>query len=189
MSISLRWVTHYRRKKSRRLVREKREVSCYAPFFVVVCTIDFLTSFNFCPGWLCYFKWLFIPVWREIHRWKISPVTSWQLTNKRLRVSAWHNLRSSRNTPVFDFFPRKFITWFKSIQVKQVDRRDFVARFVATSLKLASRNYERSTCNKFFLYLWLVHVSFLPRAWLTSCQRKVTVFAFNVTIGEILMFE
>ena len=156
MSISLRWVTHYRRKKSRRLVREKREVSCYAPFFVVVCTIDFRTSFNFCPGWLCYFKWLFIPVWHEIHRSKISPVTSWQLTNKRLRVSAWHNLRSSTNTPVFDFFPREFITWFKSIQVKQVDRRDFVARFVATSLKLASRNYERSACNKFFVFMVFV---------------------------------
>ena len=116
---------------------------------VVVCTLDFLKSFNFCLGWLCHFKGLFTPVGREIHRSKIATVTSWQLTNRRLRVSAWRNLRTSRNTSVFAFFPRKSTTCFKSIPVKQVDRRDFVARFVATSLKLASRNYERSTCSKF----------------------------------------
>ena len=36
----------------------------------------------FFPGWLCHFKGLVIPVWREIHRSKILPVTSRQLTNR-----------------------------------------------------------------------------------------------------------
>ena len=43
---------------------------------VVVCTLDFLKSFNFCLGWLCHFKGLFTPVGREIHRSKIATVTS-----------------------------------------------------------------------------------------------------------------
>ena len=41
-------------------------------FVVVVCTLDFLKSFNFCPGWLCHFKRLFTPVGREIHRSKLQ---------------------------------------------------------------------------------------------------------------------
>ena len=129
--------------------RAREKTLWYPRLLFVVCTLDFLKSFYFCPGWLCHFKGLFTPVGREIHRSKIATVTSWQLTNRRLRVSAWRNLRTSRNTSVFAFFPRKSTTCFKSIPVKQVDRRDFVARFVATSLKLASRNYERSTCSKF----------------------------------------
>ena len=133
------------------------------------CTLDFLKSFYFCPGWLCHFKGLFTPVGREIHRTKIATVTSWQLTNRRLRVSAWRNLRTSRNISVFAFFPRKSTTCFKSIPVKQVDRRDFVARFVATSLKLASRNNESSTCNKFFcIYGWCMSASYQVHDWLAA---------------------
>ena len=44
--------------------------------------LDFLSPLFFFPGCLCHFKGLFIPVWREIHRSKILPVTSWQLTNR-----------------------------------------------------------------------------------------------------------
>ena len=40
--------------------------------------LDILKVLYFFPGWLCHFKGLFIPVWREIHRSKIPPVTSWQ---------------------------------------------------------------------------------------------------------------
>ena len=36
------------------------------------CTLDFLKSFYFCPGWLCHFKGLFTPVGREIHRSKLQ---------------------------------------------------------------------------------------------------------------------
>ena len=50
--------------------REKKKP--LVPKVVVVCTFDFLKSFNFCPGWLCHFKGLFTPVGREIHRSKLQ---------------------------------------------------------------------------------------------------------------------
>ena len=48
--------------------------------------VDFLkVLLNFFSGaqLVALLKGLFIPVWRQIHRSKIQPVTSWQLTNSR----------------------------------------------------------------------------------------------------------
>ena len=66
-------------------------VSLLAPLYIMLTCIyarlgwslridvDFLKVFS----WLVMpFKGLFIPVWREIFRSKILPVTSWQLTNR-----------------------------------------------------------------------------------------------------------
>ena len=51
-------------------------------------SLDFLkVLYYFFPGWLCHFKGLFIPVWREIHRSKMLPLTSWQLTNRSFSLS------------------------------------------------------------------------------------------------------
>ena len=79
--------------------------------------LDFIKGLYFFPGWLCNFKELFIPVWREIHRSKILPVTSWQLTNRTVSDIS----RRSRHSIVNLFFSREFIIWFKSMQTKQVD--------------------------------------------------------------------
>ena len=79
--------------------------------------LDFIKGLYFFPGWLCNFKELFIPVWREIHRSKILPVTSWQLTNRTVSDIS----RRSRHSIVNLFFSREFIIWFNSMQTKQVD--------------------------------------------------------------------
>ena len=62
--------------------------------------LDFIKGLYFFPGWLCNFKELFIPVWREIHRSKILPVTSWQLTNRTVSDIS----RRSRHSIVNLFF-------------------------------------------------------------------------------------
>ena len=79
--------------------------------------LDFIKGLYFFPSWLCNFKELFIPVWREIHRSKILPVTSWQLTNRTVSDIS----RRSRHSIVNLFFSGEFIIWFKSMQTKQVD--------------------------------------------------------------------
>ena len=80
--------------------------------------LDLIKGLYFFPGWLCNFKELFIPGWREIHRSKILPVTSWQLTNRTVSDIS----RRSRHSIVnLFFFSREFIIWFKSMQTKQVD--------------------------------------------------------------------
>ena len=79
--------------------------------------LDFIKGLYFFPGWLCNFVRTFIPVWREIHRSKILPVTSWQLTNRTVSDIS----RRSRHSIVNLFFSREFIIWFKSMQTKQVD--------------------------------------------------------------------
>ena len=56
----------------------------------------------FFPGWLCHFKGLLIPVWREIRQSKILPETSLQLTSRaRSDIS-----RRSRPSLPINFFSR-----------------------------------------------------------------------------------
>ena len=93
----------------------QNEAKC-TTFLVKMSFIYFLNVLYFSFDWLCHFKRLFIPVWREIHRSKILPVTSWQLTN---RIVIFH--AASDTAYVNHFFPSEFIIWFKSIQAKPVD--------------------------------------------------------------------
>ena len=109
---------------------------------------------DFFSGWLCHFKGLFVPVWREIHLSKILPVTSWQLTNRTVRdISRCSRLIICQSF----FFPREFLIWFKSIQAKQVDHetsslarslRDLMHR---SSFSSHLRTYDKSTCSKSIL--------------------------------------
>ena len=106
---------------------------------------------DFFSDWLCHFKGLFVPVWREIHLSKILPVTSWQLTNRTVRdISRCSRLIICQSF----FFPPEFLIWFKSIQAKQVDHetsslarslRDLMHR---SSFSSHLRTYEKSTCSK-----------------------------------------
>ena len=88
----------------------QNEAKC-TTFLVKMSFIYFLNVLYFSFDWLCHFKRLFIPVWREIHRSKILPVTSWQLTN---RIVIFH--APPDTAYVNHFFPSEFIIWFKSIQ-------------------------------------------------------------------------
>ena len=103
--------------------------------------LDFIKALYFFPGWLCNFKELFIPVWREIHRSKILPVTSWQLTNRTVSDIS----RRSRHSIVNLFF---FPWIYNMIQIHADETSrppNFVARSVAArprALKLASLTFQ-----------------------------------------------
>ena len=112
--------------------------------------LDFPKVF-FCPGWLCDFKGLFIPVWREIHRSKILPVTSWQLLNRKVS----DNSRRYRHSICQSFFPAWNYNIIKSIQAKQVD------------LEISS--LARSLCD-------LMHWSYLVYQILLSNRSGSTMF-------------
>ena len=131
----------------------------YWPFYYWT----FWKSFMFFPGWICHFKGLFIPVWREIHRSKILPVTSWQLTNRTLSDISY----PSRHSICQSFFP----AWiYNMIQIHSGETsrpRDFVALAQSlrhlmhwSSLRSLLRTYERSTCSKPILLPILVEVIF-----------------------------
>ena len=97
--------------------------------------LDFIKGLYFFPSWLCNFKELFIPVWREIRRSKILPVTSWQFT-KRTVTDISHR---SRHSTCQLFSPCEFITKRDSNHSGETKshwsrRRDFVARSVAGDL-------------------------------------------------------
>ena len=74
----------------------------YSAFTGVKRDLDNLKVLFFFPGWLRHFKGLFIPVWREIHRSKILPVTSWQITNRTVSDIS----RGSRHSIFLSFFSR-----------------------------------------------------------------------------------
>ena len=105
---------------------------------------------RFFPGWLCRFKGLLVPVRREIFRSKILPVTSWQLTNKKVSDIS----RCFRHSICQSFFSAGIYDMIQIHSGETSRTRDFVARSVAArphALKLASlnfRTYERSTCSK-----------------------------------------
>ena len=76
--------------------------------------LDFLRVLYFFPGWLCHFKGLFIPVWREIHRSKILPVTSWQFTNRTvssISFSSRHRTNRTAYLANHDFLPMVRLAW------------------------------------------------------------------------------
>ena len=111
----------------------QNEAKC-TTFLVKMSFIYFLNVLYFSFDWLCHFKRLFKPVWREIHRSKILLVTSWQLTN---RIVIFH--AAPDTVYVNHFFPSEFIIWFKSHSGETSRPPDFVARSLL-------RTYERSTC-------------------------------------------
>ena len=133
----------------------QNEAKC-TTFLVKMSFIYFLNVLYFSSDWLCHFKRLFIPVWREIHRSKILPVTSWQLTNRTVIFHA-----APDTAYVNHFFPSEFIIWFKSIQAKPVDlQTSSLARSLRdlmhwSSLRSLLRTFERSTCTKSTLLLVL----------------------------------
>ena len=59
------------------ILREKKHFGAYVDFLKVL--LNFFSGARL----VALLKGLFIPVWRQIHRSKIQPVTSWQLTNSR----------------------------------------------------------------------------------------------------------
>ena len=111
--------------------------------------IHFPKVLCFFPSWLCHFKGLFIPVWREILRSIILPVTSWQLTNRTVSDIS----RRSRHSICQSFFP----AWIYNMILIHSDEtgrpQDVVARSFASrphALKLASltfSTYKESTCS------------------------------------------
>ena len=118
--------------------------------------IDILKVLYIFPGWLCYFKGLFIPVWCEIHQLKFYMWhrDNWSIAQWLINLSC-----RSRHSICQSFFsPRAFIIWIKSIQVKQADletwslaptRQDHVHWSLLHSLLTT---YERSTCSKSTTY-------------------------------------
>ena len=132
------------------------------------CTGRSITGLSKSPyvfSWLntCHFKGLFIPVWREIHRSKILPVTSWQMTNRTLSDISC----PSRHSICQSFF----LAWiYNMIQIHSGETsrpRDFVALAQSlrhlmhwSSLRSLLRTYARSTCSKPILLPILVEVIF-----------------------------
>ena len=99
------------------------------------------------------FPWLVMPVWSEIHRSKILPVTSWQLTNRTVSDISCR----SQHSICQSFFP----TWiYNMIQIHSNETsrpRDLpsLARSLHDCdlmhwrrLRLLLRTYERSPCSK-----------------------------------------
>ena len=124
----------------------QNEAKC-TTFLVKMSFIYFLNVLYFSSDWLCHFKGLFIPVWRETHRTKILAVTSWQLTNRT----------------VSDISRRSRVN-YNMIQIHSGETSrppDFVARSLRdlmhwSSLRWLLRTYERSTrCSKSTLLLVL----------------------------------
>jgi len=115
---------------------------------------------SFFPGLLCHLK---IPVWREIHQWKIPPGTWW--TNRRV---------SSRHSVCQSFSPREFVMWFKTIQESRL--RDIVARSVAARPRWSSlcsllRTYAWATYGKIILYISNGTATPFARTWLPETNR------------------
>ena len=109
---------------------------------------------SFFPVWLCHFKELFIPVWREVHRSKILPVTSWQLTNRTVS----DNSRPFQHS-ICQFF---FSAWiYNMIETSSPTRslRDFMHW---SSLRSLLRPHKRSTCGK--SNLWVAQSLFQSQA-------------------------
>ena len=105
-------------------------------------------SLSFCPGWLCHFKGLFLPVWCEIHRSKIPLVMSLKLTSRRVSDTMYLMLFPPQHPCRSIIFP---YVWFKSRWNKSTSWLCHWLGCYMTSWKLASlafKNYERSTCSK-----------------------------------------
>ena len=105
-------------------------------------------SLSFCPGWLCHFKGLFLPVWCEIHRSKIPLVMSLKLTSRRVSDTMYLMLLPPQHPCRSIIFPH---VWFKSRWNKSTLWLCHWLGCYTTSWKLASlafKNYERSTCSK-----------------------------------------
>ena len=110
----------------------------------------------FFPGWLCHFKGLFIPVLLKIHRSKIPPVTSWQLTNRRV-IDIWCQ---SRRSICQSFFPARIYTMIEFHSGKTGLTRESLSccttSLILTSLTfphwsslcLLLTTFERLTCSK-----------------------------------------
>ena len=85
-----------------------------------------------------HFQGLFIFVWRQIHQSKIPPVTSWQLTNRRVRVL--HDITFRKTPYYFCRLPvtsnvesygkcgRCFRFWSSEIRIQPVKRRSEKSR-------------------------------------------------------------
>ena len=120
---------------------------CFSPFHLVWCCCRLSKSFLlFFSGWLCHFNGLFnSPVQNSMGG------ISWQLTNRTvsdISHHSWHSICQS-------FFSHiKFVIWFKSIQLKQVDLETLTLAWSLqdlmhwNSFRSLLRNQERSTCNK-----------------------------------------
>ena len=88
---------------------------------------------------------LFFSGWCEIHRSKILPVTSWQLTNRKDSEIS----RRSNTTYVNHFFPAWIDNMIEIHSGQKSRPQDFVARSVvarslASALKLASLTFKNS---------------------------------------------
>ena len=113
------------------------------------------TSPLFCfPGWSCHCKGLFIPVWREIHRSKILPVTSWQSTNRTVSDIS----RRSRHCLCQSFFSR--VNLYDSNPFRRNKSTARLCRSArsrsdlmhVSSIRSLLRANERSTCSKSSIY-------------------------------------
>ena len=105
-------------------------------------------SLLFCPGWLCHFKGLFLPVWCEIHRSKIPLVMSLKLTSRRVSDTMHLMPLLTQRTCMSIIFPHG---WFKSRWNNSTSWLCHWLGCYTTSWNLASlafKNYERSTCSK-----------------------------------------
>ena len=115
---------------------------------------------------LCFFlvEYAILKDFTEIHRSKILPVTSWQLTNRTVTDISC----PSRHSICPSFFP----AWiYNMIQIHSGETnrppRDFVALAQSlhhlmhwSSLRSLLRTYEMSTCSKSILLPILVEVIF-----------------------------
>ena len=118
----------------------QNEAKC-TTFLVKMSFIYFLNVLYFSSDWLCHFKGLFIPVWRETHRTKILAVTSWQLTNRTVSDIS----RRSRHSVCQSLFPAWIYNMIQIHSGETSQPPDFVACSLAArphALKLTSLTFK-----------------------------------------------
>ena len=122
-----------------------------------------------------------MPVLRKIHHSKIPPVTSWQLTNKRV-IDIWCQ-SPHQHLPII-FFLHEFILWFNSIQAKQV--------YLATHSVIAWPHWYSLHSLKFsllaFKNFWEVEL-WQSCSWLHQTDTYLTKAAFSKHLNKIEIWQ
>ena len=125
----------------KKVKKKKKQLNLFAKIEWKVTYIDILKVLYIFPGWLRYFKGLFIPVWHEIHQ---SKFYMWHHDN--WPIAQWIIFHTAPDTAYVNHFSPACI--YNMIQIHSGETsqpRDFVASSIparSRALKLASLTFK-----------------------------------------------
>ena len=135
----------------------------------------------FFPGRLCHFKGLFIPVLRKIHHSKIPPVTSWQLTNKRV-IDIWCQSPHQHLPKIFSCMN----LYYGSIPFRQ---NKFTSRLTHDLIDTRFAHFSSLTFSLLaFKNFWEVEL-WQSCSWLHQTDTYLTKAAFSKHLNKIEIWQ